>query len=219
MNQHNSVDRLHLWTSACLILAIFASSTTFIFAVPGGKTTAEIIVSGKSENGQGPYVNLNGEPVMSGRTFFSHGTLETTQITSANIHIHGLGRVSLSPDTRLSLGFAENNITGRLYAGSIQVFSQTGVSVKIETPEKTFINDPAVPGNLFVDITSREAQVFSENGDVFLEDGATAAQTQTGSSNRRRLWLPLLILGGAVTAAVIATLAGGDDDGVVSPVR
>jgi hypothetical protein len=224
MKRTKPAHSLRFLTSAGLLLVLLAGSSLILAAPVNKGRAAEISVSGGGENGAKPFVNLNGEPVLSGRTFFSYSTLETPQNVSANVNLPGLGRVSLSPGTMLSLGFSENSITGKLHAGKIRVFSTKGTTVNIETPDNRAVNDSEVPGTFTLDMTSGVSKAVSESGAVFLNNGEPAAQAQTGAAGGS-IWLPVAIFGAAVgTAVVIVFLDRSSDedraeDAVVSPIR
>ena len=117
--------KLHSRIAAfCLVLSIFATST--MFALAAGNVAGEIIVSGDNAT-----VTLNGEKVLSGRTFFSSGVIATSE-NSAVINLGKLGRVSMSPNSILSLNFTENSISGEVTAGTVKVLNNEGVTVDVK---------------------------------------------------------------------------------------
>src|SRR5215204_3621428 len=92
------VARARFAAAICLVFAVLASSSMLVLASPDGKTLqGEIIVTGKSENGLPPYVKLNGERAVSGRTFPSYSMIETPAAISADVNLGTLGRITLSP--------------------------------------------------------------------------------------------------------------------------
>jgi hypothetical protein len=224
MKRTNPAHSLRFLTAAGLLLVLFAGSSLTLAAPVNKGWAAEISVSGEGENGAKPFLKLNGEPVLSGRTFFSYSTLETPQNVSADINLPGLGRVSLSPGTMLSLGFSDNNITGRLHAGKIRVSATAGTKVDIETPDNRLVNDPAVAGTFTLDISSGSSEAVSESGTVFLSDGAPAGRGQTTASSPN-VWVPAAIWGGLVATSVFFVLLNRVDDDdraedvILSPVR
>lgn len=117
--------KLHSRIAAfCLVLSIFATST--MFALAAGNVAGEIIVSGDKAT-----VTLNGEKVFSGRTFFSSGVIATSD-NSAVINLGKLGRVSMSPNSILSLNFTEDSISGEVTAGQVRVLNNEGVKVDVK---------------------------------------------------------------------------------------
>lgn len=211
MNRTRIAYSLRSFTATGLLLVLFAGSSLTLAGPANGVRAAEISVSGEGENGGKPFLKLNGEPVLSGRTFFSYSTLETPQNVFGNINLPGLGRITLSPGTMLSLGFSENSITGKLHAGKIRVSSTAGTSVNIETPDNRAMNDPAVAGTFTLDLSSGAAEAVSESGNVFLNKGQPTVQAQTTASSPSIL-VPVIIYGGIVGTAVYFGLINRVDD-------
>lgn len=199
--------------TAGFLLLLLAGSSVSVLAVPAGRgRAAEIAVSGSGENGGRPFIKLDGEQALSGRTFFAYSTLETPQNVSADVSLPGLGRVSLTPGTTLSLGFTENSITGKLQSGKIRVLTSKGTAVVIETPDDRITNDSAEPGIFTVDLTSGTSEVAAESGAVFNKGGKPAGQAQTATAASSIL-VPVLVFSGIVaTAAVVVLLDRNNDD-------
>lgn len=224
MKRRNTARSLHFLTVAGLMLVLCAGSTLSMAAPLSSGWAAEISVSGEGENGAKPFLKLNGEPVLSGRTFFSYSTLETPQNVSADVNLPGLGRVSLSPGTMLSLGFSENNISGKLHAGTIRVFSTAGTKVEIETPDNRVTNDPAAAGIFVIDVAGGVSKTISEKGSVALVNGQPAGQAQTTAASPS-IWIPVTVYSAIVgTAAAIVFFDRISDDDraedvIVSQVR
>jgi translation initiation factor 6 (eIF-6) len=129
--KNNKAVKLHSRFAAfCLVLSIFATST--MFALAAGNVAGEIIVSGHGDKAS---VTLNGEKAFSGRTFFSSGVIATTE-NSAIINLGKLGRVSMSPNSTLSLNFTENTISGEVLSGTVKVLNNEGVTVDVKNLDK-----------------------------------------------------------------------------------
>jgi len=181
-------------TAACLAMVIFTTSSMIALANTGNKSLmGEITVSGQNTDGNAPFVLLNGENAFTGRTFFSNGTIVTSEAVTSTVKLGKLGYVVLSPNTTLTLSFDEKTISGMLAAGDAQVFNADGVDVKIQNL-----------GNA----TSTVAPINKAQDDDDDDDGNSA----TG---------PILVFAGIVAAAVVLVVLhqDDDDDGVVSPVR
>ncbi len=193
-------------TSACLAMVIFTTSSMIaLAATPENKSLmGEITVSGQSINSNAPTVTLNGEPVMTGRTFFSAGTITTPENINSTIRIGKLGYVTLAPNTSLSLSFDENAITGTLSAGQIKVSNAEGVNVKIQTNAGLVTNESNLAGSFTVNAEQTTQQDDADDD----ADGNSALG-------------PILVFSGIVAAAVILVLVNRDeeDDLVVSRVR
>ena len=205
-------------TSVFVTFALLASPSIFTAAVHAvNSPSAEITVRSAIS-----VVKLNGETALSGRTFFSHGLIETTPASSADVTIHKLGKVTLSPNSALDLSFSDGGVSGRLLSGELRFSAARGVTVRIETPDNVLTNDPETATVFTVDLTSGATVAICDTGTLTTATGLPAAKRQT-TTGSRSIWLPLAIFGGAVgTAAVIVLLDRLDDDDtitVISPVR
>ena len=191
-------------TAISLALAVLCSSSLLVSAAPTAKAmTAEIIVSGSDS------VLLNGEQVLSGRTFQSTGLITTSEKGSAVLNLGKLGRINLAPGSALNLNLAENSISGSLTAGKMQVFNTAGVAVNITTPDNVVTNENAPNSAMTVDVTSgttRTAQTKDDDDD---------------DDDKGAFWLVVIFAGVVGTAAVLVATRGDDDSGggVISPVR
>jgi len=191
-------------TAACLAMVIFTTSSMIaLAATPENKSLmGEITVSGQAINGNAPSVMLNGEPVMTGRTFFSAGTITTPENINSTVRIGKLGYITLTPNTNLNLSFDENTISGTLSAGQIKVSNAEGVNVRIQTNAGLVTNESNLASN------------FTVNADQ-------ATQQDDDDADGNSALGPILVFSGIVAAAVILVLVNRDDDDnlVVSPVR
>jgi hypothetical protein len=192
------------FTAACLAMVIFTTSSMIaLAATPENKSLmGEITVSGQTINGNAPSVMLNGEPVMTGRTFFSAGTIATPENINSTVRIGKLGYVTLTPNTNLNLSFNENTISGTLSAGQIKVSNAEGVNVSIQTNAGLVTNESTLASNFTVNAEKAARQDDDDDA-----DGNSALG-------------PILVFSGIVAAAIIIVLVTRDDDDlIVSPVR
>ena len=183
-------------TSFCLMLAILASTSMVALAIGDNKSMAGvIIVNGENTTSSDSFVTLNGERAFSGRTFFSSGVISTSEKAAATIKLGKLGYINLTPNSVLSLSITENNISGELTAGNVEVFNNEGVTVNIKN---AITNTAVVPG--------QQTQTTTDDDDD--DDNSYVA--------------PLIVFAGIVAVAVIVVLRNKDDDDdrrIVSPVR
>ncbi len=136
MKMKNKFLWLRHITALSLMIAVFAATSLVASAAPDKNVAmGELIVSGSSVDGSEPAVMLNGERAISGRTFFSSGTIATTETTSATVNLGKLGSVSLAPNSALTLHFGNGAISGTLTAGQINVANSEGVAVNIVNVE------------------------------------------------------------------------------------
>ncbi len=134
MMKNTKASWLRNITAFCLMLTVLVGSSSVALAKVENSLAGEIVVTGNNANGEQPFVLLNGERALSGRTFFSSGLI-TTENSGATIKLEKLGYINLSPNSVLSLNFSENTISGKLTAGNIEVFNNDGVTVNIEKIE------------------------------------------------------------------------------------
>lgn len=204
-------NKKSLWlynlTSLCLIAAIFISTSMIALAAPGTSLAGEIIVSGNDSADAA--VTLNGEPVLSGRTFLGSGTIATSDTRSATINLGKLGRVTVSPKSVVSLTLSDNGISGDLSAGQIHVSSKAGTAVNITTPDNAVSNDASQARSFTVDVSSGSTVA---TGEVTLEKGQPTA---ANLSKKEKGWIAFSIIAGIVVIAIIVT----NDDEVTSPVN
>ncbi len=211
-----AVSCLRPLSAACLAFLLLASPSALISTVHAVSVpSAEINV--RSSNGT-PSVKVDGETTLSGRTFFPPGVIETSETSTADINLNKLGKISLSQSSALDLSFAENSVSARLISGKVRIAGPEGVSLRIETPDNVFTNDPATPTAFTLDLVSGTTVATIEAGTVVTASGEPAGKAQTTPTSRS-IWVPLAIFGGAVGAAVIAVLIERSDDEIVSPVR
>lgn len=210
----------------CLTIAVFVSTSMVALGAPEKKSLmGELIVSGPSSNGEQVFATLNGERAFSGRTFFSSGTISTSEETTTTIKLGKLGFINLSPNSNLSLSFTENSISGTLSAGQINVFNNEGVEVNIKTPDAALTNENGQSGNFTVDLRSGLTKAAAESGTVYLNNGKTVTPVQTGqkdddaNGDGNSALVPIIVFSAIVATAVIYVLHRNNDDNVVSPLR
>lgn len=205
-----------------LTIILMTASSMVVFAKTTGNPMGELTVSGGE--GANAFVTLNGDQAFTGRTFISGGTISTPDATTATVRLGSAGVVNISPNSAISLSFDAGSITGTLSAGSVKVFGNDGVDVKINTPEGVIDNDGSRESMFTVNLSDGQVSGITEKGSVNLNNGETivplkAAQDNDDDDDNSAVG-PLLVFTGIVTAAVIYVFLRGDnDENVVSPVR
>ena len=207
-----------------LLLSLLAFRTTTAFTLPArGAAAAEIMVTGQADAGEKPFVMVNGERAFNGRTFFSNGTISTTETSSATINIGKLARVQLAPASSLSLSFSEGNITGVLSRGQVSVSNVAGVSVRIETPNDAIKNDGSSASRFAVAVTGGQTGVAVMKGTVSNSSGKAMKDDDYDDDDDDDHWKAWawagVIAAAVVTIVLIVVLTDDDDDDTVSPVR
>ena len=187
--------------SMCVAVAILV--TYSMVALAGtDKIAGELLVTGKTVNGEIPVVQVNGETAQSGRSVFSSNTITTPANASAIINIGKIGKVELAPNTTVTLSFNEKGISGNLAAGRLTVLGATDNVVIKLVDGKT--------ANLKV---GESANASGNKDDDDDKDGGAA------------WWIWAAVFGGAIAGIVIAAtsdnnrIALGGGTTVVSPAR
>ena len=204
-----------------LSISLLTSQSLFVLANNERNVSAgAITVTGAGTAGAKPFVLVNGEPAFSGRTFFSNGTISTTETSSASIDFGKVGRITLEPNSTLTLMVSETQMSGTLTTGGIKVANGDGVSVKINTPDDAIAND-ALASRFAVNVASGVSSVAAETGTVTYNNGKSVAARQDDDDDDDddgNIWIPIVVIGGAVGAVILFT-AFDDDDEIVSPLR
>ncbi len=189
--------------STCLVVATIA--TYSMVALAGSDRVAgELLITGKSSNGESPYVKVNGEAAQNGRSVFSSSTIATSENAGAIINLGKLGKIELAPNTVVALTFDEKGINGDLTAGRLTVLSASD-SVNVTT-----LNENSVKLNA--------GESAAANGGKAQDDN-----DNNGGSGGYLLWA--LVLGGAAAGIIIAATTNnnnitlGGNSTVVSPRR
>ena len=202
-----------------LTISLLTSQSLFVLG-NGERNSGEITVTGAGAPGAKPFVLVNGEQAFSGRTFFSNGTISTTESSSASIDFGKVGRITLEPNSTLTLTVSGTEMLGTLSTGAIKVANADGVSVKINTPDDAVANDGAA-SRFAVNVVSGVSTVAAETGTVTFNNGKSVASRQDDDDDDDddgNIWIPIVVIGGAVGAVILLT-AFDDDDEIVSPIR
>lgn len=191
---------LQLWTrkavSACVLTAIFTTSSMIALASPG-RVAAELTVLGGPASGDN-VVLVNGEPAKSGRSVFSSTTVSTPDQTSAVLSIAKAGRLQLDPNSSVNVVFDENSVDAELTSGRLTASGSLG-TVKVRTNDgKTTVLGA---------------------GESITASGESNPARQTATTNED-WWIWATVAGAAAAIIIIAVVASGDDDDtVISPNR
>jgi len=202
-----------------LTVSILAGQTMVALAMPkDSRPAGELTVRGKMPTDEKPFVLVNGDRSFTGRSVFSSGTITTTETTSATINLGKIGRVELSPASVLTLNFSDNSITGVLSSGDVRVANADGVAVSITTPNDVITNERNAASSFSVAVGPETSTVKAMNGSVRYNNGKSVAQDDDDDDDDGEIWVPLVVIGGAVTAIVLFALLSDDDEDFASPI-
>lgn len=190
--------------STCLCFVVL-TTYSMVGLANTGKIAGEIVVSGKSVDGESPTVSVNGTAAKSGRSIFSSSVISTPENTSAVVNMGKAGKVELAPNSTLALSFDDKAISGELTSGTLTVLSSSAAVNITTTDGKT------------VSLTA--GQSVMSNGEPKDDDKDTV---KSGGSN---WWILAVVLGGAAAGIVYAATQAdnkvdvGGTGVVVSPGR
>jgi hypothetical protein len=155
-----------------LVVAIWSVYSTPSFALP--KTVSgEITVTGQ--------VTIDGQNAVSNSTVVSGNTITTGSNSSAIVSLGKLGKIEILADSSLMLKFGENNITGILSLGKLQVSNSSGVATSITTKDAVIIADAAQANNFTVEVACADTLATTIAGLVTMRNGGIDKQVSAGT--------------------------------------
>jgi hypothetical protein len=186
----NSKLWIHRALSMCLVVAMIA--TYSMVALAGSeKVAGELIVTGKTVNGETPVVTVNGETAKTGRSVFSSSTIATPDNASAIINMGRAGKIELAPNTTLTVTFSEKGISGDLLSGKVTVLgASTNVGIK------------TADGNT-VELTAGESATTA---------GKTAQDKDDDDDKGGAAWWPWALVFGGAAAGIIWAATSSDNN-------
>ena len=226
--------------ASCLLVAISSIFPMLALAADKGDSTASLTVGGT--------VTVDGRAAISNTTITSGSTITTGESTDsvATVDLGKLGRVQLLSQSSLVLKYDQNGIYATLLVGKARVMSLSGVTSTVTTKEGITVGDTAQNNTFVVETECGRTSVNSEIGSAVLradgQDKQIAAGTQAVAGNLQQagcrpclrpdpnqpfkpakfgffpFFLPLLGLGGATAAAVVAGSGNGNNTNI-NPVQ
>lgn len=169
--------------AASLASAVFMSSSMFALAAPGNQPQlAELTVTGASVEGDVPFVSVNGERAVSGRSIQSATTITTPATASATVNLGKLGRVELAPNSSFVLNFNEKGISGDLVSGKVRVVGNENSENTVKTNDSVIVANETGDKAFTVNAVDNKTSVSSENGSVVFNSNGKTSTVQTGQT-------------------------------------
>lgn len=187
--------RRNMLKATALLLAF--SLVQFYFAF--GATTARAtnneapggLVFGRLAVAENQTIFLNGNTADAGATIFSGAELQTLDTVNATVQIPSVGRLEMSPNSKLTLDFTRDSVSVRLSEGDATLTTFKGIDGSLTTPEGTMVrSDPSKSGSV---LTSKAGAA----GRAALSNGQKAA---------------LIIIPIVAAIIIIAVVVADDDD-------
>ncbi|HEX9961801.1 MAG TPA: hypothetical protein VGB00_12755 [Pyrinomonadaceae bacterium] len=217
-----------------LFIAIMLTSPQFLPAQTT-RPTGELTIT---STGEGGFVTVNGERVVSGRTITSPSEIVTSPQARAKISLAQTGTILIEPNSKLNLSFANSGISGEFSDGEVTIETVPNTTVNILTadgtltvPNRNQINIVKISkenGRTRINTLTGQAtfnNVPVSAGEFYPQPSTTPDRTAGASPNRsggsNNSLLIIALLGAAGGAAVLALLASSNngDNPTVSPTR
>jgi hypothetical protein len=156
------------------VAAVWCVYSMVALAVPVDQA-GEITVTGQ--------VTVNGQPAVSNSTILTGAVIETGANSSAVVSLGKLGRVEVLADSKFTLNFSSNGITGMLDEGKTRVSSSSGVAASVTTKDMTAIADSSQANNFLVEVECSHSHLDTTTGVVTMRTGSTDKQVAAGSTS------------------------------------
>lgn len=193
---------ISVWVAAAILIVY----STLISATPGARS-ASLSVTG--------VVTVDGQPVISGGTFFSDSTIVTAPESSVTISLGWRGRIELQANSNLTLSLTGKGISGAFSAGRGRVLTPAGVSVNLTTKDGAVIVDgreatsftvDSGPDNTIVTTESGVAKLITKSG---VEEIAPGERGVASAYPQQRFVAVLTTTGNRAITVNGASAAGG----------
>jgi hypothetical protein len=212
--------------SAIALLLVFSLSQVYVHATLAGKKlpvngtvatnparTGKLITRGNNP------ISLNGNATNSGATILPGAQLQTPANVGASVQLGRMGVLRLAPETSVTLNFDNSSVDVILNSGYATLTTAAGTKASITTPDgKTTHNDASrlstIEGQTGDDDDNNKKKkgagyLGGEDGEGLLGDASNSAARAFG----------LIVLGGAITAAVFIARNGRGDNPSTSSTR
>jgi hypothetical protein len=204
--------RHHKAFSAIALFLVFSVTQVFVQAslvasTPNNSKGATALVSGKLATRSGGLIKLNGNDVGPGATILSGAQIQTPADNGATIQLGALGKVDLAPETTVTLNFGQSNVDVKLDNGWVVLTTMKGIDGTMTTPNGVVSkSDPAKASTLVGQDDDNKDKNKKKKGGVILPGGEAAGGGILGGiGTHAALVFGLVVLGGAITAALIDT--------------
>ena len=125
------------------LLLVFAVLQVYVLVTPARANTATTSNTSASENvrfgqllmSENQSALVNGTSAITGTTIFSGTQLQTPDGTAATVNLGTLGRLSIDPNTLLSLTFDKESVNVYVKAGNAVLTTSAGVKGTLTTAE------------------------------------------------------------------------------------
>ena len=198
--------------SAIALLLIFSLSQLYVQANLAGKSAAANASptaprTGKlTTRGKNP-ITVNGNLTSHGTTILSGAQLQTPADVGASVQFGRLGVLRMAPETKLTLNFNDSSVDVILDSGYITLTTSAGVNGSITMPDGKTEHTNSATGSTITGQTDQDNDDKNKKkkGGVYIPgSGAEEGVGLLGGiSNSAAAVFGVIVLGGAITAALI----------------
>lgn len=216
--------------SAIALLLIFSLSQVYVQAnltkslvAKDGAAAATPARSGKlTTRGSNP-ISVNGNRTLPGTTVLSGSQIQTPANVGASVQLGRLGVVRLAPETSLTLKFDDASVDVVLESGYATLTTGAGVRGSLTTPDGKTEHTNSATGSTVSGQTDQEEEDKNKKkkGGVYIPGSGEEVGTGVlgGLSTHAATVFGVIVLGGAVTAALIESNRDNGAGTNVSPFR
>ncbi|HEV7858415.1 MAG TPA: hypothetical protein VGO91_07280 [Pyrinomonadaceae bacterium] len=204
--------RHHKAFSAIALFLVFSVTQVYVQAslvasTPNNSKGATALVSGKLATRSGGLIKLNGNDVGPGTTILSGAQIQTPAEIGATVQLGKLGKVDLAPETSLTLSFSQSNVDVKLDSGYVVLTTMKGIDGTLTTPNGVVSkSDPAKASTLVGQDDDNKDKNKKKKGGVIPPGGDVTGGGILGAIGTHAAEVfGLIVLGGAITAALIDT--------------
>jgi hypothetical protein len=202
--------------SAIALFLVFSVTQVYVQASlltvkSESKSATALVPSGKLAIRTGSLIKLNGNDVGPGTTVLSGSLVQTPADNGATIQLGTLGKLELAPDTNLTLNFGQSNVDVKLDSGYVVLNTLKGINGSMTTPNGIVSkSDPTKDSTLVGQDDDQNNKNKKKKGAVILPGGTAAGGGILGAiGTHAALVFGLVVLGGAITAALVDTHTNG----------
>jgi hypothetical protein len=202
--------RHHKAFSAIALFLVFSVTQVYVQAslvasTPNNSKGATALVSGKLATRSGGLIKLNGNDVGPGTTILSGAQIQTPSDIGATVQLGALGKVDLAPETSLTLNFSQSNVDVKLDSGYVVLTTMKGIDGTMTTPNGIVSKSDPAKASTLVGQDDNDKNKKKKGGAVIPGGDATGGGVLGGIGTHAAEVFGLIVLGGAITAALIDT--------------
>jgi hypothetical protein len=169
------------------VCVLFSAGTTRAASNTGEVTSNKLLV-GRLAVAERQSIYVNGNEAGAGTSIFSGMRLQAPEGVNAAVQLGSLGRLTIEPNTDLTLDFTSSNVEVKVTSGEATLTTNTGISGTLTTAD----------GNVLRSDGAKTATLMSKN---------SGARALTKNQKAAAIILPIV-----AAVIIIAIVVAQDDD-------